>query len=64
MGEGVSLGKFCVLRETAKSLKVKGTDGIFWVPKSVIHDDSEVYKTETSGDLVVEEWWAIRNDFL
>jgi len=64
MGEGASLGKFRVLRETAKSLKVKGTDGSFWVPKSVIHDDSEVYKTETSGDLVVEEWWAIRHNFL
>jgi hypothetical protein len=30
-----------------------------WVPKSVIHDDSEVYSMKNNtGTLVVERWWA------
>jgi hypothetical protein len=30
----------------------------FWVPKSMIHDDSEVYKAFTEGNLIVRRWWA------
>lgn len=29
-----------------------------WVPKSLIHDDSEVYKEGTKGTLVVARWFA------
>lgn len=29
-----------------------------WVPKSVIHDDSECYAKGTSGKLVVKRKWA------
>lgn len=29
-----------------------------WVPKSVIHDDSEVWQTKQEGDLIVHAWWA------
>jgi hypothetical protein len=29
-----------------------------WVPKSVIHDDSEVYEEGGEGTLVVEDWFA------
>lgn len=45
--------------ETAAAIHVKDEGGkAFWVPKSVIHDDSEVYKTNTDGSLVVADWWA------
>jgi hypothetical protein len=30
----------------------------FWVPKSIIHDDSEVYKAFTEGRLIISKWWA------
>lgn len=30
----------------------------FWVPKSVLHDNSEVYAVGHSGSLVVKTWWA------
>lgn len=30
----------------------------YWVPKSQIHDDSEVYKLDTEGALIVVTWWA------
>lgn len=29
-----------------------------WIPKSCIHDNSEVFRENTSGTLVVFEWWA------
>lgn len=64
MSGKVSLGQFEVSRETEKALKVFNDDNQVWVPKSVIHDDSEVYKLGTSGDLVVAEWWAEKNGFL
>ena len=30
----------------------------FWIPKSQIHDDSEVYEKGQDGTLIVTEWWA------
>lgn len=47
-------------QETAKALRVwiEDLEEHIWVPKSVIHDDSEVYKDGTTGELVVLEWWA------
>jgi hypothetical protein len=29
-----------------------------WVPKSIVHDDSEVYKKDTDGTLIIARWWA------
>jgi hypothetical protein len=29
----------------------------FWVPQSVVHDDSEVYAEGHEGLLVLREWW-------
>ena len=29
-----------------------------WIPKSQIHDDSEVYEDGTDGDLVISRWIA------
>ena len=35
-----------------------------WVPKSVIDEEnSEILKKGDSGDLVVAEWWALKNNF-
>jgi hypothetical protein len=44
---------------TDKALRVETPDhGNVWVPKSVIHDDSEVYDEGHEGRLVVRAWWA------
>lgn len=46
-------------KETAKAILVLLPSGIkTWIPKSVIHDDSEVYADKTSGRLVVARWFA------
>lgn len=44
----------------ADSLDEKG----LWVPKSVIHDDSEVFdqKHPGPGQLVIKGWWADREN--
>jgi len=43
---------------------VDGTGGEVWVPKSVVHDDSEVYTEGTDGDLVVVYWFAERRGWV
>jgi hypothetical protein len=32
--------------------------GPIWIPKSQVHDDSEVWKPDQDGDLVVSDWYA------
>jgi hypothetical protein len=29
-----------------------------WIPKSQIHDDSEIWKADQKGDLVIHDWFA------
>lgn len=56
------LGDATCLAETDKAIKVKLDDEEFWVPKSVVHDDSEVYSLKNgAGSLVVKQWWAVKN---
>lgn len=52
------LGTVKVVAESEKAIKVTNEDDSFWVPKSVVHDDSEVWKNEDEGKLVVKQWWA------
>lgn len=60
---GANLGAAEVVpgRSTAKALLVQiaDEDEPRWIPKSVIHEDSEVYRSDSEpGTLVVERWWA------
>lgn len=49
-----------VLIEKPTSLLVTSPnlDKEYWVPKSQITDDSEVYKAGTEGTLIVTDWIA------
>jgi len=59
-----------VIRESdsGKALLVKDDEGEeFWVPKSQIHEDSEVFKVAGSnsyGRLIVTEWLAKEKGWL
>ena len=59
-----------VIRESdsGKALLVKDDEGEeFWVPKSQIHDDSEVFKpagVNSYGRLIVTEWLAKEKGWL
>jgi len=48
--------------ETEKAILVEADslDESLWVPKSQVTDDSEVYKKDTDGDLIVNDWWAFK----
>lgn len=54
--------------ETEKALRVSFHDGKarrdVWVPKSHIHDDSEVFAEGDEGDLVVSRWIAEQKDWI
>lgn len=55
------VGEANPMRETAKALLVylEGEQRELWVPKSVIHSDSEVWSSsQVAGELVVFYWWA------
>lgn len=55
------MGDAEVLRESnnGKNLLFDVEGEEIWVPKKVIHDDSEVWKyPQDEGTLVVEYWWA------
>ena len=55
------------LGATDKALKcdVGAKDGKSrWIPQSLIDDDSEVYKPGQRGDLVIPEWFALKEGLI
>jgi len=46
------------IRETDKALLLDYENEEVWIPKSVIDDDSEVWREEDEGELVVKDWFA------
>lgn len=59
----VALPEGKITRETEKAVLYVHGDNETWVPKSVIHDDSEIWKRGEEGVLTVESWWASKNGF-
>lgn len=56
MGEGV------FVRETDKALLIKINNRDIWIPKSCIHDDSELFDAvHKEGTVIVKRWWAAKN---
>lgn len=57
-----SLGHGKVVRSSDKALQIELSDigETKWIPRSVIHDDSEVYDEgeNKEGEVVVNQWWA------
>lgn len=62
MSAGVSLGEARVKRSTDKALLVVLLDRDEeerWIPRSQVHDDSEVFDEENrEGTLIVSAWFA------
>lgn len=59
-----SLGHGKVVKSSDKALQIELTDigETRWIPRSMIHDDSEVYDdgANKEGDVVVNQWWAVQ----
>ena len=47
-----------VLRDTGLAILVEIEGEQYWLPKSQIDDDSEVYEHGTSGTLIISAWLA------
>ncbi len=60
----VEFGDVEVLAESDKAVLCDVEGEEVWIPKSQIHDDSEVYAADTSGRLVVTEWIARQKGIL
>ena len=61
--EGVCIGKGKCTYETQAAIKVQLDDETEerWIPKSQVHEDSEVYSSEEGeheGSVVVTKWFA------
>lgn len=55
----VEIENVTVRRETELALLCVIDEELVWIPKSQIHDDSEVYRKGTEGTLVIPEWLAL-----
>lgn len=55
-----------VIASTEKAILVESDnlDEETWIPKSVIHDNSEVYKNNTTGNLIVSDWFAKKKGWI
>jgi hypothetical protein len=51
-------GCSCEVESTSAILVEIPEHGELWIPKSQVHDDSEVYKKGTEGKLVITAWLA------
>lgn len=67
--DGANLGTGTALKETGKALLIEldehGEEK--WIPKSVIHADSEVFSLnadENVGEVVVMYWWAEKEQLI
>lgn len=47
--------------QTTKAIHVFVDGEGLWIPQSVVHDDSEVWKKGDEGTLVLHLWWAEKN---
>lgn len=56
--EAVSVEDVVVVRGTERALLVLIDGDEKWIPKSVIHDDSEVFEENHNGTLVLKRWFA------
>jgi hypothetical protein len=58
MRETFQIHDVIALKETEAALLVEIEGEEFWIPKSQIDDDSEVYKADTEGTLIITLWLA------
>lgn len=59
--EPVVVGHYRCDRETTRAILVTNSENEldeFWLPKSTVHDDSEVYSAGDEGKLIVVRWMA------
>jgi hypothetical protein len=69
--DGVSLGNGKCKAQTDKAILVELDEAVasqeklkaIWIPQSCIHSNSEVWKYNQKGNVVVALWWAEERGF-
>lgn len=54
----VTIGDVQSLSESPRAVLVYAKGREHWIPKSQIHDESEVYERDQWGDLIITKWIA------
>lgn len=63
--DAAHIGQAECVRESERALLVVSAEhGEIWIPKSVVHDDSEVYEEGHEGELVVKRWFAEKQKWI
>lgn len=66
--EGVDFPNVTCIRETTDAILVSGPiedgDGEVWIPKKMVHADSEVYASGHEGKLIVKTWLANKRGWI
>jgi len=62
--KNVTIPGALVTRETDKALLVEVEGEQLWIPKSQVHDDSDVYQDGDHGDLVISRWIAEQKELV
>lgn len=67
MAEGYELGEGIVLRTTEAAVLVEVENEEIWIPKSLLHEDSEIdedSEPDQEGSVVVPLWWAEQEGYV
>lgn len=48
------------IAETDKAIRCRILEKSYWIPKSQVEHDSEVFRKEQHGTLIVTQWWATK----
>ena len=64
--ESFTIDDCLILHETERAIlvesdNIENEDGQLWVPKSQVHDDSEIWTKGENGRLTVNMWFAEQN---
>ena len=55
--------KKAILVDCHEFFEISGTTQQ-WVPKSAVHDDSEVHKVGTEGNLILRDWFCEKKGWI
>lgn len=56
----VSFDDVTCKKDTGKAILVNIDGDEYWIPQSVVDDDSEVYTEGNEGTLIIKEWFAVK----
>ena len=62
IGETFTVRDAVCIRETENAILIEVEDEEYWIPKSQIHDDSEVYEEGGEGTCIIPLWLAKKNE--